>query len=58
MQLSRFEAYSAQCENRSPADASCMPTWGSVTADARARFEAALEQVALHEGLLLPSSMT
>ena len=58
MQLSRFEAYSAQCEHRSPADAELHAYLGSVAADARASLEAALEQVALHEGLLLPSAMT
>lgn len=56
MQLSRFEAYSAQCEHRSPADAELHAYLGRVAADARAGFEAALEQVALHEGLLLPRS--
>jgi DNA-binding transcriptional MerR regulator len=58
MQLSRFEAYSAQCEHRSPADAELHAYLGSVAADARASLEAALEQVALHEGLLLPPSTT
>lgn len=56
MQLSRFEAYSAQCAHRSPADAQLHAGLGRVAADARASFEAALEQVALHEGLLLPPS--
>lgn len=54
MQLSRFEAYSTQCANRNPADAELHAFLGRVAADARARFEGALEQVALHEGLLLP----
>lgn len=54
VQLSRFEAYSAQCAHRSAADADLHEFLGRVAADARARFEAALEQVALHEGLLLP----
>jgi DNA-binding transcriptional MerR regulator len=58
MQLSRFEAYSAQCEHRSPADAELHAYLGSVAADARASLETALEQVALHEGLLLPPSTT
>ncbi len=56
MQLSRFEAYSAQCEQRAPADAQLHAFLGRVAADARAGFEAALEHVALHEGLLLPPS--
>lgn len=56
MQLSRFEAYSAQCAHRHAADAELHAFLGRVAADARARFEAALEQLALHEGLLLPPS--
>jgi hypothetical protein len=56
VQLSQFEAYSAACEDRSPADAEVHAYLGKVAAGSRARFEAALEHVALHEGLLLPSS--
>jgi DNA-binding transcriptional MerR regulator len=56
MQLSHFEAYSAECEHRSAADAELHAYLGRVAAASRARFEAALEHVALHEGLLLPSS--
>ena len=56
VQLSHFEAYSAECENRSPADAELHAYLKQVAADSRARFEAALEHVALHEGLMLPSS--
>jgi len=56
MQLSHFEAYSAECEHRSPADAELHAYLRHVAAAARARFEAALEQVALHEGLMLPAS--
>ena len=55
-QLSRFETYSAQCGHRSPADAELHAWLGRAAADARVRFEAVLEQVALHEGLLLPPS--
>jgi len=55
-QLSHFEAYSAQCTDRNAADAALHVFLGHVAADARARFEAALEHVALHEGLLLPSA--
>ncbi|MCU0965868.1 MAG: MerR family transcriptional regulator, partial [Burkholderiaceae bacterium] len=54
MQLSHFEAYSAECENRSTADAELHAHLRHVAAASRARFEAALEHVALHEGLLLP----
>lgn len=57
MQLSHFEDYSAQCRHRSPADAELHAFLGRVAAEARASFEAALEQVALHEGLLLPPSV-
>jgi hypothetical protein len=56
VQLSHFEAYSAECEHRSAADAELHAYLGRVAAAARARFEAALESVALHEGLLLPST--
>jgi hypothetical protein len=56
VQLSHFEAYSAECEHRSAADAELHAYLGRVAAASRARFEAALEHVALHEGLLLPSS--
>ena len=54
MQLSHFEAYSAECEQRSPADAELHAYLRQVAAGARAQFEAALEHVALHEGLILP----
>jgi DNA-binding transcriptional MerR regulator len=54
MQLSHFEAYSAECRHRSPADAELHAYLQQVAASARARFETALEHVALHEGLILP----
>jgi MerR family transcriptional regulator, light-induced transcriptional regulator len=54
VQLSHFEAYSAQCEHRSPADAALHAHLQQVAARSRAQFESALEQVALHEGLPLP----
>ncbi len=57
MQLSHFEAYSAECESRSPGDAALHAYLHQVAATSRAKFEAALEQVALHEGLMLPSSL-
>lgn len=53
MQLSHFEAYSAECAHRSVADAELHSYLGQVAAACRARFEAALERVAVHEGLLL-----
>ena len=56
MQLSHFETYSAECEHRSAADAEIHAYLKQVAATSRARFEAALEHVALHEGLILPSS--
>lgn len=58
MQLSHFEAYSAECENRNPADAELHTYLRRVAAASRARFETALEHVALHEGLLLPAAAT
>ncbi len=56
MQLSHFEAYSAECEHRSDADARIHGYLQQVAAESRAHFEAALEHVALYEGLMLPSS--
>jgi DNA-binding transcriptional MerR regulator len=56
VQLSHFEDYSAECEHRSAADAELHAYLRHVAATSRARFEAALEHVALHEGLMLPSS--
>jgi hypothetical protein len=54
IQLSHFEAYSAECRHRNAADAALHAYLQQVTAQARARFEAALEHVARHEGLILP----
>lgn len=54
MQLSHFEAYSADCMQRSPADALLHQHLQQVAAASRALFESALERVAQHEGLLLP----
>ena len=54
MQLSHFEAYSAECRNRNAADAELHAYLQQEAATSRARFEAALEYVALHEGLILP----
>ena len=58
MQLSHFEAYSAECEHRNVADAELHAYLRQVAAASRDRFESALEHVALHEGLLLPRSAT
>ncbi|MEY8877905.1 MAG: hypothetical protein AB9M60_15445, partial [Leptothrix sp. (in: b-proteobacteria)] len=54
MQLSQFEAYSAECQSRSPSDAALHAYLGQVAGSARAIFETALERVAIHEGLMLP----
>ncbi len=54
MQLSHFEAYSADCESRSPADAELHAYLRRMAGAARAQLEAALEHVARHEGLVLP----
>jgi hypothetical protein len=56
MQLSHFEAYSAECRQRSAADGELHAYLQQLAATSRARFEAALEHVALHEGLILPAS--
>jgi MerR family transcriptional regulator, light-induced transcriptional regulator len=58
VQLAHFERYSAECENRNTADAQLHQYLRQVATDARTRFEAALERVALHEGLLLPAPST
>lgn len=54
VQLSHFEAYSAECQHRSPVDAALHAYLRQVAATSRAHFETALEHVALHEGLILP----
>ncbi len=54
MQLSHFEAYSAECAHRSPSDAELHRYLQRVAGACRAQFEAALERVAVHEGLVLP----
>ena len=55
MQLSHFEDYSAECAQRSPADAVLHAYLQQVAGASRALFEAALEQVAIHGGLVLPA---
>jgi DNA-binding transcriptional MerR regulator len=53
MQLASFEAYSASCQHRSPADAELHAYLQQVAGESRHLFEAALERVARHEGLTL-----
>jgi hypothetical protein len=53
IQLSAFEAYSAQCVHRSPADAQLHAHLQLISGRARALLEGALERVVLHEGLVL-----
>ena len=57
VQLSHFEAYSAECEGRSTADTALHAYLRHTAAGSRARFESALEHVALHEGMVLPPSL-
>jgi DNA-binding transcriptional MerR regulator len=54
MQISNFESYSADCANRSPADAELHAYLQRVAGVSRGLFEAALERVARQEGLMLP----
>lgn len=53
MQLASFEAYSAGCVNRDAPDAELHAYLNRVAGTARTLFEAALERVARHEGLVL-----
>lgn len=53
VQLSAFEAYSAQCVSLSSADAELHRCLQHSAASARAILEVALERIALHEGLVL-----
>ena len=57
VQLSHFEAYSSECEHRNAGDAELHAYLRQVAGASRARFEAALEHVSLHEGLILPPSL-
>ena len=52
LSLNAFEAYSAACTIRTPDDAVLHGYLHSVTANARAQMEEALERVARAEGLL------
>lgn len=54
MQLAHFERYSAACANRNADDARLHAFLQQTAAHARARLETALEQIAIHEGWLLP----
>jgi len=54
IQIASFEAYSADCKNRSPADAELHAYLHRVAGAARVLFEAALERVAVTEGWALP----
>ena len=53
LSLGSFERYSAECENRSPADAALHRYLQRVAGSARALFEDALVLVARSEGLAL-----
>jgi DNA-binding transcriptional MerR regulator len=57
LQLTGFEAYSAQCAHRTPPDAELHARLGRVAGHARSGFEDALAEVAMHEGVALPSSV-
>ena len=57
VQQPHFEAYSSECEHRTAADADLHAYLQQVAAASRARFEAALEHVPLHDDLILPSSL-
>lgn len=54
LMLSSFERYSLACEQRNEDDAAVHRELGYATAQARTVLEAALEQLAEHEGLVLP----
>jgi len=54
MQITSFERYSASCANRDLADAELHAYLQRVAGTARLLFEAALEHVAVAEGLALP----
>lgn len=56
MQITSFESYSASCANRNLADTELHHYLQRVAGTARLLFEAALERVAIAEGLALPCS--
>ena len=55
--LTQFEAYSAECENRSDEDAELHAKLRRTTSAARAIFECALIEVAEYEGIALPAEL-
>ena len=55
LQISSFEIYSSECANRSAADAQLHAYLQRVAGTARMLFEAAIEKVAIAEGLPLPA---
>ncbi len=57
LSLGAFERYSAECENRSPADAELHRHLGRVAGHARLLFEEALIRVAQAEGIELPQGL-
>ena len=54
VRLGNFESYSADCESRSPADASLHRYLAQVTGNARAMMEMALVRVIEAEGIAMP----
>jgi len=54
IQISSFEAYTAECGHRNPADAHLHAELQRVAGAARLLFESALERVVVAEGLALP----
>jgi len=56
--LDAFEQYSARCESRDDQDAALHRHLRITAATSRALFEDALERVAAHEGIALPSTVT
>ncbi len=54
LQLTRFEAYSAECEGRNATDAALHADVGQLAGLARTQLETALERVATAEGWPLP----
>lgn len=58
IQISSFETYSADCTDRSQADAQLHAYLHQVAGTARTLFETALKRVAVAEGLVLPHGRT
>ena len=56
LSIGAFERYSAECENRSPADAELHRYLGRIAGSARTLFEEALVRVAQAEGIALPAT--